>query len=351
MGLTCALTLRKKYPDDKVLVIEEGVLPNGASTKNAGFACFGSVSELLDDLKTHTEQEVIDLVNRRIIGLDRLKKNLGVDTMAYQQLGGYEVFREEDSENYDECLESVSYINRLLQHTGLNRKDAFLLQENPFPFKKFKEKAIFNRFEGQIDTGLMMQALLRKAQLAGILLVNGLKVTKIEQKSNKIELFSDKTPSFVVKNAYVATNGFAASLLDEDIVPARAQVLITKPLKGLSVKGTFHLDKGYYYFRNVGDRILLGGGRNLDFEGETTSVMDCTPKIQGELERLLRQRILPGVDVTIDRRWSGIMGVGEKKRPVVRRIKDNLYCGIRLGGMGVAIGSLIGEELANLSES
>jgi len=42
------------------------------------------------------------------------------------------------------------------------------------------------------------------------------------------------------------------------------------------------------------------------------------------------------------------MGVGEQKKTIVKQISNNVYCGVRLGGMGVAIGSLIGEELANL---
>jgi hypothetical protein len=33
------------------------VLPHGASTKNAGFACFGSISEIIDDLKSHSERK------------------------------------------------------------------------------------------------------------------------------------------------------------------------------------------------------------------------------------------------------------------------------------------------------
>ena len=48
-------------------------------------------------------------------------------------------------------------------------------------------------------------------------------------------------------------------------------MLITKPLENLHFRGTFHLDKGYYYFRNIDQRILFGGGRNLDFETEETT--------------------------------------------------------------------------------
>ena len=31
-------------------------------------------------------------------------------------------------------------------------------------------------------------------------------------------------------------------------------------MKNLKIKGSFHYEKGYYYFRNIDNRILLGGG-------------------------------------------------------------------------------------------
>jgi hypothetical protein len=57
---------------------------------------------------------------------------------------------------------------------------------------------------------------------------------------------------------------------------------------------------------------------------------------------------LPNQDFKIEHRWSGIMGVGANKKPIVSQLSENVYCGVRLGGMGVAIGSLIGQELADL---
>jgi hypothetical protein len=44
------------------------------------------------------------------------------------------------------------------------------------------------------------------------------------------------------------------------------------------------------------------------------------------------------------------MGVGSQKKPIVKQLSENSYCGIRLGGMGVALGSLVGKELADLLE-
>ena len=124
--------------------------------------------------------------------------------------------------------------------------------------------------------------------------------------------------------------------------------LITAPILDLHIKGTFHLDQGYYYFRNIGNRILLGGGRNLDYVTEETTEMGETALIQNELERLLKKVILPHKDVSIAHRWSGIMGVGSQKKPIVKVLSDNIYCGVRLGGMGVAIGSIVGSDLADL---
>jgi glycine/D-amino acid oxidase-like deaminating enzyme len=147
---------------------------------------------------------------------------------------------------------------------------------------------------------------------------------------------------------FVATNGFASQLLNENVQPARAQVLITKPIENLSIKGTFHLDKGYYYFRNIDDRILLGGGRNLDFKGEETTDLNQSTLIQNKLEELLTTIILPNTPLEIDHRWSGIMGIGNTKNPVVKQLGNHMFCGVRLGGMGVAIGSLIGKDLAGL---
>jgi glycine/D-amino acid oxidase-like deaminating enzyme len=114
------------------------------------------------------------------------------------------------------------------------------------------------------------------------------------------------------------------------------------------VKGTLHYDQGYYYFRNVGNRILLVGGRNLDFKGETTTEMETTDLVMNSLNKLLKEVIIPNTDYSIDYKWAGIMGVGATKAPIVRKVKPNVGIGVRMGGMGVAIGSLIGKELSEL---
>lgn len=343
VGLHCALALRERFPQSKILVLEKGILPQGASTKNAGFACFGSLSEIIDDLKSHTEDEVVALVEKRWRGLQLLRKELGDSVIDFKPHGGYELFLKDDENAFQECMQKMPFVNEILK--PIFKTDVFQKEIDRFGFGNCNDYLVFNPFEGQIDTGKMMQALLKKAVENNVLILNKAEVSSCFDTGNGVEI-SVNGFHFTVAKVFFATNGFAGSITNNEVKPARAQVLITKPIENLDIGGTFHLDRGYYYFRNIDNRILLGGGRNLDFEGETTTSLETTTRIQDKLELLLREVILPNQPVEIEHRWSGIMGVGNSKRPIVSQLSNNVYCGVRMGGMGVAIGSLIGKELA-----
>jgi glycine/D-amino acid oxidase-like deaminating enzyme len=345
VGLHAALRLRERFPTSKIIVLEKGVLPQGASTKNAGFACFGSLSEIIDDLKSHSEEEVINLIQKRWEGLKLLRKRIGDEKLDFKPFGGYELFLKEHESDYSECINKLPFINEILK--PLFKADVYSKEMDRFGFNGTVESLIFNPFEGQIDTGNMMQELLKQAAANAILILNQQKVTSFHDNGTNVEVALEDF-LFKTKKLLFATNGFASELTKGEVKPARAQVLITQPIPNLHIKGTFHFDKGYYYFRNFGDRILFGGGRNLDFQGEATDEFGETQIIQNHLEMLLKEVILPNQEFQIDHRWSGIMGLGASKNPIVEAISNNVFCGVRLGGMGVAIGSLIGTELADL---
>ncbi|SDB61348.1 hypothetical protein SAMN03097699_2599 [Flavobacteriaceae bacterium MAR_2010_188] len=347
VGLNCAIHLKEKHPNSNVLILEKGMLPQGASTKNAGFACFGSLSEILDDLNKSSEDRVLSLIEKRVKGLEKLRNLLGDDNISYKQYGGYELFLKGSENEFAQCEANLDYVNRVL-YTLFNQ-DVFSIKNNDFNFGNIVPKLLYNPFEGQIDTGLMMDNLLRKAQSLGIRILNNIVVQEFTDIEGSVEVLTDKI-QFKTSKLYIATNGFASKLGELEVKPARAQVLITKPIRDLKVRGTFHIDRGYYYFRNIGNRILFGGGRELDFETETTTEFGLTEKVQNRLEHLLKTTILPNNDFKIDHRWSGIMGVGESKDTIVKALSNNVFCGVRLGGMGIAIGSLIGEQLAELSD-
>jgi len=347
VGLNCALILRKKYPKSKILVLERGMLPSGASTKNAGFACFGSLSEILDDLHSHSEEEVFQLVKKRVDGLKLLTETLGDKNIDFQLNGGFELFRNKDEQLYETCLDQINTINTLLK--PIFPEKVFGTVDHNFGFQNIIRQSFFTPFEGQIDTGKMMTSLIKKSTEKGIFILNGAALAQFSEQLNYVSIQLANNIEFKTNKLLIATNGFANEILKENIQPARAQVIITKPIKNLKIKGNFHLDRGYNYFRSINGRILLGGGRNLDLKGEETTEQSITTNIQTHLEALLNKVILPNTHVEIETRWSGTMGVGSQKKPIVKQLSDNVFCGIRLGGMGVAIGSIIGKDMAELT--
>lgn len=347
VGLNCALELRKKHPKAKILILERGAIPQGASTKNAGFACFGSLSEVLSDLKNHSEEEVFDLVQQRYAGLKLLRETLGDKAIKYQQKGGFEVFLNHNQELFHACKSQIKNINKWLK--PIFKDKVFKIQKQTFGFKNCLSEIIVNPFEGQIDTGSMMKSLIGKAKTQNILILNGLKVDSYHDEGDLVSINISKF-NFRVKQLFIATNAFAKSLVNLQVKPARNQVIITQPIQKLNIKGTFHLDEGYYYFRNIDQRILLGGGRHLNKTLETTEDFGLSQTIQEKLEELLSDVILPNQNFKIEHRWSGILGVGHQKKPIVKAVSPRVFCAVRLGGMGVAIGSQIGKNLANILE-
>lgn len=348
VGLNAALNLKKKNKNLNIIVLERGMLPTGASSKNAGFACFGSPSELLDDLQKNSENEVFSLVEKRWKGLLRLRKNLGDEAIDFHNWGGYEVF--ETKKAFEVCETKIGYLNKNVSSI-IGVKNVYRHADNKiktFGFKNIKHMLV-NSAEAQIDTGKMISALISKVRKLGVEIINGFDVKELKEEGKNVTIISTNDIIFNCKRVIIATNGFAKQLLPEyPVEPARAQVLITNPIKNLKLKGTFHFDSGYYYFRNIGDRILLGGGRNLDFITEETTEFGLTQLVQNKLESLLDNMILPDTKHSIDMRWSGIMGVGPHKKSIVKATSNNIFCAVRMGGMGVAIGSLVGEEVAKI---
>ena len=350
VGLSAALRIRELAPGARVAVLERGPLPIGASTRNAGFACFGSVSELLEDMDKQGEEAVWALVERRWLGLQRLRQRLGDQRIRYESWGGFELFRPEEKELAARCAEAIPRFNRQARPiTGL--PETYRLANGRISELGFQgvSQLIWNTGEGQIHTGEMAKALQEKALDAGIAIFNGLPAEKLEELPAGVEIHTGLGWSFRAGSALIATNGFARQLLPElSVRPARNQVLITPPLPRLRFKGCFHYDRGYFYFRNIDNRILLGGGRNLDVQGETTDEFGTTPLIREALLQLLREVILPGQEATVDSWWSGILGVGSQKAPIIQKVSPHVVAAVRLGGMGVAIGTLVGEEGAEV---
>jgi len=350
VGLSAALKARQLSPSARIVILERGPLPIGASTRNAGFACFGSITELLSDLQASEAEAVYELLSKRWQGLRKLRQRVGDVQLGFEQLGGYELFRQEEQGVFEQCMEIMPEINRRLEYL-IGEKEVFTLADediNRFGLGHTRH-LIKSRVEGQLHTGRMMKSLLNLAERAGITIYNGVPITAIEETGSGVKLQTDYGWELSAGKVLVATNGFARQLLSGlEVKPARNQVLVTRPVQGLKLKGAFHYNQGFYYFRNIDGRILLGGGRNLALEAETTDQFGTSQNIKGALEHILHTVVAPDSEVEVDYWWSGILGVGTQKTPIVKPYSDHIAIAVRLGGMGVAIGSLVGEEGAEL---
>lgn len=349
VGLFTALLYKRRFPHHRVLVLERGAHPSGASIRNAGFACFGSPSELLSDIDKEGADAALRRVEERWRGLQELRVELGDEHIGFEPTGGHEAYRIGDP-LYPQVAEGFD---------GLNEKLRPILGQNAFQWSDERIAACglqgvshlaWTQLEGPIDSGMLMRALLQKAMESGVELRTNADVLSMEEHAMGVHLPLRDGEVLESEQVLVATNGYTPALLpDLDVLPARGQVLLTEQIEGLRLRGTFHMDEGFYYFRDCAGGVLLGGGRNLDLAGESTMADGTTPVIQEALERLLREVILPGVDYRIARRWSGIVAFGkDSKEPLVFRTRDRVGVAVRMGGMGVAIGIRVARRAVDL---
>lgn len=348
VGLSTAIHLRERRPAWRVAVLERGPIPAGASTRNAGFCCFGSISELLADLREQPHEEVLALLEKRWRGLQQLRAWAGEKAIAYEGCGGYELFT--DAAKYHRCREAIPWFNEKLQElTG--QAGMYRLAEEELSTCGLEQACglIFNRGEGLLHPGRLVARLQAMARERGVFLFHGLQVEGWDRGPAGLELHTAQGLKLQAERVLLATNGLSRRLLPGlPVQGVRNQVLITRPVPGLPLRGGFHYQEGYFYFRHVGERLLLGGGRQLDPKGETTDQFGAHGGIREALLELLHQLILPGRHVEVEQWWSGILGVGPSKAPLLQEIEPGLFTAVRLGGMGVAIGALTGEEAARM---
>ena len=342
-GLWTAHYLKQKFPGKKVTVIEKGIIPSGASTRNAGFACFGSLTEILSDINTLGQQKTAELVSLRFEGLKLIRQYFSDTLIQYDNCGGYELLTEyrglEGLDRVNELLYPITNVTQtFIQKSALI--EAFGLGNTRY--------LVENRFEGSLHSGKLIMALAQMVTSMGVQILYGTELKNWEENGAHVSIQTNHKNKLEAGQLILCTNAFTKKLLpDIDLTPARGQVLLTEPIPGLRLKGVFHYDEGFYYFRNMDSCVLLGGARNSSFETEFTFDDVTTLSIQQQLEKFLTDVILPGQKPAVTHRWAGIMGMGSDKFPIVKSLSGRVACAVRLSGMGVALAPMIGKKVAN----
>lgn len=340
IGVSAAIEYKEQHPSHSVVVVERSIPPRGATMRNAGFACIGSLSEIAHDIDLMGAERARDLVKRRWDGLQKLRSRCGDDAIGLEEHGGHEIFT-----HHHPALDRLDEVNHLLfpvfEHPMFERADHLC---DSLGFANV-QALVRTAFEGTIHSGLLVQRLWQIAQDHGIAFEMA-QARDVKPTGASVEV-STSNGCIQAQHVLIATNAFPLGP-STDITPGRGQIVVTSPVRGLPLRGSFHMNEGYVYFRNVGDRVLLGGGRNLAFAEEETTEFGTTTIIQQYLEDLLRTTILPGIEFAIDYRWSGIMGFRPDKQPFVGSVLPNVYRVFACNGMGVALGSTVAAEAVEL---
>ena len=118
--------------------------------------------------------------------------------------------------------------------------------------------------------------------------------------------------------AILATNARAGELIPyfaDKVDPVRGQMLTTAPCDPMFTC-PIYANHGYDYWRqDEHNRVVLGGWRNLDPEGEVGHDETVRDDIQAKMVEFLAEM---GVTAPVTHRWAGIMGFSRDGRWWVR---------------------------------
>ena len=343
-------------PDACIRIVERHPLAAGGSTRNAGFACFGSAGEWLDDLQTLGDEALAELVHARARGLRDLIDLLGESALGLQWSGGWELFRKEEQPLCEAAMAAMPRLNALLTPVledalqGLHCAHTGQPALRPDPDRAHALGAVgalHLPWEGMLHTGQMVSAFHTALDRAGIQRLHGVEVQgwTRSRAGDEWTLLTDLGKLNTAQLA-LCTNGFAAQLLPElDVNAVPNRVLVLKSDAEVLPQGTYHLERGYLYMRSLRPReILFGGGRHWGhelIEGEPSISEDAW---DAQLLSAARGWIPGHLEVT--HRWTGWLGVGQTRAPLIGTSETGLHHAVRMGGMGVAIGAGVGRQLA-----
>lgn len=342
VGLHAALHLQNQRPDYKIMVVEAGWNQQGASTKNAGFVCLGSPSELLEDIRLRGEEECLRTLQMRFRGTEYLRQQAQKSDLDFKDEPGYELFEKEDSDLFDLCCEKLTYLNEIfLEATGLSNQFS--------PVQKLYDITgasgiIQCQYEGNIHPGKWIKNLLSEAMRLGVNVLRGVRYLSHENEADEL-VCTLSVGRVRCKRIVFATNGYRDFDPGEvDLTRVKNQVYLTDDWSG-ALPGTYHASRGFIYFRKIGQKLLIGGARHLDAHAENDMY---NHEIESYLMNYLNQHLPSTKGLTFIQKWTGFLGIGESKYPVVKKLRDREYVAVRLGGMGVAIGAEVGKQAAEL---
>lgn len=332
MGSWLARFVSEARPELSVLVVERDAFGLGASTRNAGFLTCGHVTEMMADVSEVGDEVVLRSFDLRRRGVALVRETLGEGLDP--PCGSF------DADPLDD--DKRAFAERLNERAGrevyVERDVACAGETAP-------------RLVNVEDGGLHPVDVLAAVRGAARGVAWSFETTVARIGDGEATLVRDGREHVVRHDrGYVCTNAAASSLVtDTDIEPGRGQVIVTSPLDACATDPLLgYRDVGYDYFRPVGTRFLLGGGRHRFRDAESVFDMSATAPVRTYLEGVARE-LIGHDDWTVEHHWAGVMGfpggrhVGASTR---RRLDARTELLAGFGGMGVACTPIVAQTVA-----
>ncbi|MBI1798901.1 MAG: FAD-binding oxidoreductase [Candidatus Eisenbacteria bacterium] len=344
-GITLAHTLA--VGGASVIVLEAGRVAGSASGRNAGFLLaapaepYGEAVAMWGRAGARAMLEIGRRTHERV---HELVETLGIEC-EYRRTGSVRLARtEEEAEDQRASL-------------PLMRADGFPVTEVPVatvmpggPHERF-DAAFVTDEDGEFHPVRFVHGLARVCEGRGVRLHAHSEVEAAHWGGSEWEARTARGVARA-RTLVIATNAYAPGLcpaLAPLIAPRRAQMLFTARLEREVVTRPTCAHWGYQYWRQTPQgRLLIGGWRDLDLDGEAGFGEGPTSTIQNGLESGLRELVPEGVE--IEGRWAGIMGFARDGRPLVGWLDAEHHLAIAAGytGHGIGMAAACTQDLALL---
>jgi len=351
-GVSCALSLAKKYNED-VILLEAGHIGWGSSARNAGFCCIPpakmSVAKMF---KKFGKEETKKFFNNTIEG-SNFTKNLIEEYKIDCDLTG--------DCNY-EVAPHPSYFESIKEE-ALIYKNEFGIETKVYSQAEFNEightgKEQFGALSYKpgfaINPLKFLLGLTDEAKKSGVQIFQKSKVTKIEKNADKFNVIVNGL--IISANKIVmATNGFYKDDLFPDlndmILPVISNIIVTRPLTKEELEShnfvtydpILNTRNLLFYYRLLKDKRFLFGARG-DLIGSEKSSLIKSKKMEEQMKN-----IFPNwKNVEIDFHWRGLVAVTTKFTPSIGKLDNEIYYSFGYQANGVNTAPWSGNELAKL---
>jgi len=328
-GRWLAYHLARLPAPPSVLVLERDAFTYGASSRNAGFLTCGQLSEMSADVRVAGLDAVVGNFLRRLQGIQIVRG--AFPDLEVDECGSYD---------WDPLTAEQRELARTLNEAAgreVYRIGTAQIEGEP-------RAAAHNLLDGGLDPVDLLERL-RAATDATFRF--GLEVQSIGGGVAEVVMGAE-THEVRYRHAFVATNAFSSSLHPKTPVrPGRGQVIVTSPVASERQRALGYLNEGYDYFRWLGDRLLIGGGRHLHPEENGPIELTPTDDVGAYLTRTAA-RVIGHDDFAVDHHWAGIMGFHEGRHlggPPREALDATTDVVAGFGGMGVALTPAVAADI------